>query len=750
MTTSKGHAHDSGHDRPESDRTQSQHQNGHTDGAGDDVQTVDPQFRSPYTAQDHQTLVGRAPHYVQLLDDIDAAVSASDGYRSLGAREALSGLKALEQARRHIERLSSDLLAHYHQIGDSSAHGYRTVDHLLEGELRIPSHEARRRTHLSGNLTDRLSSTGEPLEPKRPAIAQHFRDGALSADEARTLCKAIDDLPPSIHAAHADQIEKTLVELAPTVRPKDIPKLSQRIIEHIDPDGKLPQYETNPMAYTVTLIQKPNGDWRLTGLLDSPTGSVFDSLLKGRMNDTDIPITLQPHPKHQTASSAGAGVDSNASAGAGVDSDVESGSNAGAAAHAGADADASADVGSVATVGGNADRADGATISAGCCDAAASMQPVPVDDHEDYCAAAATEEPAVRIPQVPLEVDWATWDLTVHADATIFVNGKPGTFLEKEPHLYLDEDGWPAALSAAASRAVIELLAAARSNQQGSAHRVVREKILCRRPASPHDQAPLLDAAADFMPDAVSGTSTASGTSVAASAADTFDATLEAHQASPRDTAGVFEDGTRNTEIPSGSPPPPGLARHERLGFLLRCVTRQRVLHGADHALVVSATPEDLTHPDRTLTAHNGGPINLADLERWSSGAQTFAHIADGQGRTIGIRSHGRFATRTQVAVLAARDQGCTFPDCDAPPQWCEAHHIIPYALGGPTTTDNLTLVCPFHHRWFEASGWTSLFRNGLPGWKPPRSVDPARPLLYHSRFRVALLDLPPTLADTG
>ena len=738
MTTSQGPAHDSGHDRPESDRTQSQHQNGHTDGAGDDVQTVDPQFRSPYTAQDHQTLIGRAPHYVQLLDDIDAAVSASDGYRSLGAREALSGLKALEQARRHIERLSSDLLAHYHQIGDSSAHGYRTVDHLLEGELRIPSHEARRRTHLSGNLTDRLSSTGEPLEPKRPAIAQHFRDGALSADEARTLCKAIDDLPPSIHAAHADQIEKTLVELAPTVRPKDISKLSQRIIEHIDPDGKLPQYETNPMAYTVTLIQKPNGDWRLTGLLDSPTGSVFDSLLKGRMNDTDIPITLQPHPKHQTASSAGAGVDSNASAGAGVDSDVESGSNAGAAAHAGADADASADIGSVATVGGNADRADGATISAGCCDAAASMQPVPVDDHEDYCAAAATEEPAVRIPQVPLEVDWATWDLTVHADATISVNGKPGTFLEKEPHLYLDEDGWPAALSAAASGAVIELLAAARTSPHGSAHRVVREKILCRRPSSPHDLALTHEVTSDVMPEATLGPSEASG------------ATLEAHQASPRDTAGVHEDGTRNTQSLSQAPPPPGLARHERLGFLLRCVSRQRVLHGADHALVVSATPEDLTHPHRTLTAHNGGPINLADLETWSSGAQTFAHIADDQGRTIGIRSHGRFATRTQVAVLAARDQGCTFPDCDAPPQWCEAHHIIPYALGGPTTTDNLTLVCPFHHRWFEMSGWTSHFRNGLPGWKPPRSVDPARPLLYHSRFRVALLDLPPTLPDTG
>ncbi|WP_242419678.1 HNH endonuclease signature motif containing protein, partial [Frankia sp. CpI1-P] len=27
--------------------------------------------------------------------------------------------------------------------------------------------------------------------------------------------------------------------------------------------------------------------------------------------------------------------------------------------------------------------------------------------------------------------------------------------------------------------------------------------------------------------------------------------------------------------------------------------------------------------------------------------------------------------------ALAARDRGCTFPGCDRPPSWCEAHHVI-------------------------------------------------------------------------
>lgn len=682
-----------------------------------DVHTIDPQFRSPYSDQDHEALIARAPHYAQMLQDIDAAVAASSGYRSLGAREALAGLKALEQARRRIELLSSDLLAHYHRIGDSAAHGYRSINHLLEGELRIPNHEARRRTQLSDDLTDRTSTTGEPLGPKRPVIAQHFQAGHLSADEARILCKAVDDLPPTIHAKHADQIEETLVDLAPSVRIKDIPKLSQRIVEHIDPDGKLPQYETNPMAYTVTLIQKPNGDWKLSGLLDSPTGAVFDSLLNGRMDDADVPVTIKPHKNARGSAAQEPAADAQ---------DDAAQANGADASTAEANA-AEATIGGAAEASESAEAAEAVEISEAA--GPAVERPFP-DDFYKYFTEFSDEEAAPRIPQVPLEVDWVEWDLTVNADATVNVNGEPGTFLEDQPHMYLDETGWPARLSEAATAAMVELLATARGCPTGTARRVVREKILCRRPAgTSHD---------GTDPPADSG-----------SPPEHADATHEAHEVSSPLSPGVFEDGTRNPEVLPTNPPPPGVARHSRLGFLLRCVTRQRVLHGADHALVVSATPEDLAHPRRSLTTQTGGPISLTNLEGWSSAAQTFAHITEGRGRTLEIRSLGRFATRTQIAVLTARDQGCTFPDCDAPPHWCEAHHIWPYALGGPTTTDNLTLVCPFHHRWFEDSGWTSLFRNGLPAWRPPRSVDPAQRLLFHSRFRVALLNLPRTLPQT-
>ena len=48
--------------------------------------------------------------------------------------------------------------------------------------------------------------------------------------------------------------------------------------------------------------------------------------------------------------------------------------------------------------------------------------------------------------------------------------------------------------------------------------------------------------------------------------------------------------------------------------------------------------------------------------------------------------------------LLDLRDQHCTYPGCDRPPAWCEAHHIIHWADGGPTDLPNLQLLCEYHH----------------------------------------------------
>jgi Domain of unknown function (DUF222)/HNH endonuclease len=65
-----------------------------------------------------------------------------------------------------------------------------------------------------------------------------------------------------------------------------------------------------------------------------------------------------------------------------------------------------------------------------------------------------------------------------------------------------------------------------------------------------------------------------------------------------------------------------------------------------------------------------------------------------------------RVITPAQRNALAVRDRGCMFPDCDRPLAWCEGHHLVHWADGGPTDLANLALLCRQHHRAVHEGGW--------------------------------------------
>ena len=80
--------------------------------------------------------------------------------------------------------------------------------------------------------------------------------------------------------------------------------------------------------------------------------------------------------------------------------------------------------------------------------------------------------------------------------------------------------------------------------------------------------------------------------------------------------------------------------------------------------------------------------------------------------------------------AVITRDRHCAFPGCDTPPAACQVHHLTPKASGGPTTLDNLALLCAFHHliavhQW----GWTlTLHADGT-----TTAVSPDRTRTLHS-----------------
>jgi hypothetical protein len=55
--------------------------------------------------------------------------------------------------------------------------------------------------------------------------------------------------------------------------------------------------------------------------------------------------------------------------------------------------------------------------------------------------------------------------------------------------------------------------------------------------------------------------------------------------------------------------------------------------------------------------------------------------------------------------ALRARDRGCRFPGCEAR-RFVDGHHVQHWARGGPTTLENLVLLCRLHHRLVHEGGW--------------------------------------------
>lgn len=194
---------------------------------------------------------------------------------------------------------------------------------------------------------------------------------------------------------------------------------------------------------------------------------------------------------------------------------------------------------------------------------------------------------------------------------------------------------------------------------------------------------------------------------------------------------------------------------YERFATMISRIEMDRVGKGAPFALVVNATAEHLAEKKgRAATgAEAEFPINLA-VDEGLNGS-VFFHLMSDKAKSLSLATENRHATAKQLAILAARDQGCTFPGCETPPGWCDAHHIVPWSMGGKTELNNLTLACGMHHHLIDRSDWYAytLF-DGRPAWIPPASIDVERRPILHARFIAreaaeTLFDEPPDTAGS-
>jgi hypothetical protein len=142
--------------------------------------------------------------------------------------------------------------------------------------------------------------------------------------------------------------------------------------------------------------------------------------------------------------------------------------------------------------------------------------------------------------------------------------------------------------------------------------------------------------------------------------------------------------------------------RADALGDLARSF-----LEGAQAPMVGGERPHLSVHTDlKALQGHAGGLHESEDgvvldpeLIRLLACDGAITRIVFGPGsEVLEVGRKTRVVPAGMRRALVARDRRCMRRGCTRPARWCDAHHIIFWADGGMTVIDNLCLLCRYHH----------------------------------------------------
>jgi hypothetical protein len=199
------------------------------------------------------------------------------------------------------------------------------------------------------------------------------------------------------------------------------------------------------------------------------------------------------------------------------------------------------------------------------------------------------------------------------------------------------------------------------------------------------------------------------------------------------DTLAKAEPGERG-ERDARTPPQ---RRHDALLTALKLLFQSGRLPstgGCATTLLLTMSADALATGNGTATTGHGVTIPAAVAKTWLDPEARAILVL--LSKTKGITAYSstqRLFTEQQRLAMLARDGGCSYWGCDAPPAWTQAHHVHDYQHTRRTSVDDGGLVCTGNHSTFEAMGWTSTMLNGRPHWVPPDWIDPEqRPRRNH------------------
>jgi len=157
---------------------------------------------------------------------------------------------------------------------------------------------------------------------------------------------------------------------------------------------------------------------------------------------------------------------------------------------------------------------------------------------------------------------------------------------------------------------------------------------------------------------------------------------------------------------PDGATDPRPVGR--RRGEALIEVCRRAVAAGdrpstsSKAAVYVTMTLDELRNATGAGTVvgslDNGSLLGPETVRRMACDAAIIPVVLGSDSEILDVGRTQRLFTPAQLKALWLRDRHCTFPGCQVPAHWTDAHHLKHWIDGGPTDLANGALLCGRHH----------------------------------------------------
>jgi Domain of unknown function (DUF222)/HNH endonuclease len=107
-------------------------------------------------------------------------------------------------------------------------------------------------------------------------------------------------------------------------------------------------------------------------------------------------------------------------------------------------------------------------------------------------------------------------------------------------------------------------------------------------------------------------------------------------------------------------------------------------------------------------------PVSSATVQRMACDCSVTRVLLDQDSAVVDMGRSKRVIASALRNALKMRDGHCRWPGCERTASWCDGHHVVHWAHGGPTDLDNLLLLCRRHHRMVHEGGWQLMRVEGI------------------------------------